>query len=481
MGLRPAGRQEIIPRKLPAFDLRDGARVIAVPCSVRATPDGGEHAVKSQSVRPWGAVPIALLFPALVLVSSVLGAGPATKSGLVSTSRPASRPAGAPAPTAHVIPDTGGPISELVLHYDPVFEHDLAPVYDDLFDALGGNTRLQVVCPDSLAVRQFFTKWGARAGDDGRPVQVINARCPLTLWARDRRIARAWATGQSAAAFVPISVWDYERDKCSELGVPGALARMGWIPGIVQNGLHIEGGNVVSNSRHAFVGNNVIEDNHAAFGNRDRLMRTLREVIGLPIILVADSDGQVPWCHVDMYLTPIDDRTVLVADPKLARALLADSDDELCLESPDQDTFMAYAALGYNANTLDSVAARIAAAGYEVLRVPAVLDPDENWMVTYNNVLMETRRDGVFVYMPTYGVPSLDRSAARVYESLGFQVRGIDVSRVFESGGAIRCMANVTARGPFPQRVVRRRPATTQPAQNRCAKPALPKSVRPAG
>jgi hypothetical protein len=67
-------------------------------------------------------------------------------------------------------------------------------------------------------------------------------------------------------------------------------------------------------------------------------------------------------------------------------------------------------------------------------------------MVTYNNVLLEQRGRQKIVYMPVYGVPALDRGSERIYRGLGFEVKTIDVSQIFELGGAVRCLANVTER-----------------------------------
>jgi hypothetical protein len=81
-----------------------------------------------------------------------------------------------------------------------------------------------------------------------------------------------------------------------------------------------------------------------------------------------------------------------------------------------------------------------------VLRVPALVEAPDEWMVTYNNVIMDHRDQRNIVYMPTYDIPELDRAAAAIYLGLGFEVRTIDVSKVYASGGAIRCLVNVTER-----------------------------------
>jgi hypothetical protein len=147
-----------------------------------------------------------------------------------------------------------------------------------------------------------------------------------------------------------------------------------------------------------------------------------------------------------MYATPIDDETVLVASPACAVHLLLTS----ASVDPGSSTQAAAASLRNTLTTgntgLDDIACQLEELGYGVYRLPAIIDPHEVWMITYNNVLMERRDGRLIVYMPIYRVPVLDAAAASAYASLGFEVRTIDVSRIYRDGGAIRCLVNVTAR-----------------------------------
>jgi hypothetical protein len=67
-------------------------------------------------------------------------------------------------------------------------------------------------------------------------------------------------------------------------------------------------------------------------------------------------------------------------------------------------------------------------------------------MITYNNILIDERDGREIVYMPVYNVPPLDETAAAIYRGLGFEVHTVDVSQVYDLGGALRCMVNVTQR-----------------------------------
>jgi N-dimethylarginine dimethylaminohydrolase len=216
------------------------------------------------------------------------------------------------------------------------------------------------------------------------------------------------------------------------------------MPSVLDSSLHIEGGNVVSNSRHVFAGENVLRENDDI--PEEELAEELRTVFGREYILVGDDDGEVPWCHIDMYLTPISNDTVLVANPRMAELMLSRYDGD------GQETELGGGSeLGACPSDLfqqrfDAVAALVQSRGYRVLRLPALAEAPDEWMVTYNNVIMDHRAGRRVVYMPVYDIPELDRLAATIYRSLGFEVRTIDVSEVYSRGGAIRCLANVTER-----------------------------------
>ncbi len=385
--------------------------------------------------------------PALLALSLLVG--------FVAAAGAQSHRAAGAAPAA-VIPDNGGPLEQIVLHYDPYWTEYIAGTYEGLFNVLGPDVRILVLCPTEEACGTFYTDWGARAGARGRTLQVISVGRPITLWARDRCIARIDVrTGLPAPSLIPASLSEYTYDKRNELLLPNLIARRGGRPGAVRCALHLEGGNVVANSSRAFVGANVVAENADWCPDPARLESLLRENLGRPVVMVSDGSGRVPWSHLDMYLTPIDDRTVLVASSEDVLCLLAGRDTCDPLLASGNALWMEAALTQHNSEILEAVADRLEAAGYRVVRMPAVLDPAEEWMVTYNNVLMERRGGRRIVYMPTYDIPLLDEEAERVYRRLGFTVQRVDVSGVYSCGGALRCMVNVASRGgwrPVPMR-----------------------------
>ena len=343
---------------------------------------------------------------------------------------------------AGVIPDTCGVIEEILLHYDPEFEVELECLYTDLLAKLPPEIRIRVLCPTRTDAEFFACKWQQEICD--RDIEIISVGCDISIWARDRYIARQPADLQSrSAGFVPATCIDYGPPKTNELRLPAMLTAARLAPGILESRLHVEGGNVVSNWKHVFVGSNVFEENKQ-LGPVTRLRQELYGVFGRTYIPVADREGAVPWCHVDMYLTPIDEKTILVGSPDLGEHLLSKyygEDDEIVGDlvgwASSSGTYQAQ---------FDAVAELATKRGYEVLRLPVVANQSEEWMITYNNVLLDERDGKRVAYLPLYNIPPLDDVAQGVYRALGFDIETIDVSGIYEYGGALRCVANVTER-----------------------------------
>lgn len=356
---------------------------------------------------------------------------------------------------AGLVADDGGPIAELLLHYALNSEGELGTVYQDLFQHLGPNVRLQICCSNEASVDAFSSRWGTAAVGQGRQVQLVNVNRPITVWARDRRICRQTADGRPADCFVPTAHFTYDPEKQNDLVLSSLLFPTGLVPGVSLSSFHLEGGNVVSNRRHVFVGANAVEDNPHRFVSESAMFAELTRIFGRPTIAIQGRDGDVPWIHTDMYLTPVDSRTILVSSPAEGCRLL-EGQNTITVPQRDRQTqveFDVVAADSPRQTRFDEVANQLSDLGYQVIRVPALINVQKDWMVTYNNVLMDYQDGQRIVLMPVYHIPELDHAAAQIYRALGFEVRPVDVSTVFQLGGAIRCLANVTRRLPFEARL----------------------------
>jgi N-dimethylarginine dimethylaminohydrolase len=365
--------------------------------------------------------------------------------------------------SAGLVADDGGPVAEILLHYSVTSEPELGTIYHDLLQQLGQTVRLQVCCPNEQSVEAFSTRWGAAAVGQGRSVHVVNVNRPITVWARDRRISRQTPDGQFAPCFVPTAHATYDPEKQNDLVLTSLLWSTGLVPSVALTSMHLEGGNVVSNRRHVFVGANAFEDNEHRFASEEGLFAELGRLFGRPTIAIQGQDGGVPWIHTDMYVTPIDSKTVLVASPVLGCDLLPDRKTILAVNRGKQVTveFDTVSADSGRQQRFDDVARQLTDLGYQVIRMPALINVQKDWMVTYNNVIMDYQDGQRVVYMPVYNIPEMDQAAAQTYRALGFEVKPIDVSAIFQLGGAIRCLANVTRRLPFETRFQTREPEGT--------------------
>src|SRR4029079_8159819 len=131
-----------------------------------------------------------------------------------------------------------------------------------------------------------------------------------------------------------------------------------------------------------------------------------------------------------MYAVPLDDQTVAVGDVRAGMALAGDTTlplDDVALQAP----------------SLDRAAALLAARGFKVVRVPALVLSGGGSFVTYTNAVFDRRADGKrVVYLPTYALPALDDAAQKFYEAQGFEVHPIDVSPIYRLNGSLGCLVN---------------------------------------
>ena len=343
-----------------------------------------------------------------------------------------------------VLPDCNGTIAEVTLHYLYEELDRLAPTYQDLMLALPPDVDLRVLCPSDVAVADFVEQWSADASAGGRVVNVINVDRDITLWSRDRYVARYdVTTTHPASLVVSLDRVDYDEDKRNEWAIAHTLAGAGIVPGVIESMLFVEGGNIVSNQSAVFVGINTLKDSVRTDHDEPLLRRGLERELGGKLVMIRDHAGLVPTSHIDMYITPITDELLLVGDVSLAESTLKAAEDDRydSVWPAERSEEMDALRLRY-----DSIARGLESSGYRIKRLPLVPDPDDEWLITYNNALIEHRDGRAIVYMPTYDVPALDRAAARLYRGLGFDVRPINVADLYELGGAVRCIANVTRR-----------------------------------
>lgn len=346
--------------------------------------------------------------------------------------RPPALPAG-----GAILSDCDGALKELVIHYVPEAAAVTARPYRDFLKALAGDVRVHVVCPDRAAFDDLAARVGPTACEL-RPVPVGHA---MTTWSRDRWVATG-PEGQSPTVLLAPreerggDIWP---DRRGDGRVAGDLAdALGKGVAWRRSGLSFDGGDFVADSRTVFVAPGVLRRN---FQNTVRTREELIDRLGAAMkreVVLLDT---APDHHAGMFLMPVGDRTVLVGDPAAGRKLLPrDANDLVGADGPD-----------FRPETralFDAVADTCKSAGYRVVRVPLAPGRDGRTYLTYLNVLLDRRRGRRVVYMPVFdGADALNAEGARVWTSLGWEVRTVNCTSSYRHFGSLRCLVNVLSRG----------------------------------
>lgn len=164
--------------------------------------------------------------------------------------------------------------------------------------------------------------------------------------------------------------------------------------------------------------------------------------------------------HLDMGLTPLDENTMCVADPSLAKRAFASMSSER--RSEVAQYLSSVAGERYSGSDLlkmessryypnqqqdfDAYAEKLEKSGYRVVRVPYA---EPGWgtpNISFNNCLMERfkKEDGSEVkriFLPVYGIDELDNLAISTYEKEGYEVHPMPLANLATRKGALRCMS----------------------------------------
>lgn len=346
-----------------------------------------------------------------------------------------------------------GTIEHVVVHQP---EHLVGQAWRATYDLLQSlpDTTFTLVCNSDKAVQEVSGRMRQWKFTDRGNVRLLPIDGPLSMWARDRYIVMRRDNPQSLPVWLtpqPPASFDSER-RDAESSIPDAFNAIELTCTHVKTPLMLEGGNLVASRTSVYIGANVFRDN-ASLGDAEHVRALLRELFAGKIIIVGDEAGGVPCDHVDMYLTAIDDNKVLVGSPALAEQIIATAGDdskkalyERLYITPNMPPPVGPDFTPARVKLLDDIAAGLKAEGVEVIRLPYADSRGGDFIVTYDNVLQETRDGRRIVIMPVYHIPALDAAARKTYESLGMQVREVDVSTICHLSGTVRCIGNVVAR-----------------------------------
>lgn len=310
------------------------------------------------------------------------------------------------------VSESNGSIKTLYIQFTEGSAGIAADVYRELFRHL--HCQVIVGCPGENDWKRFIELMREGGVPSLERFQPAIASHPISTWARDR--FTAVRVGERLRLLVPenppltpggrndwLVAWDLAR-------TVGAEVRM--LP------LEFDGGDLWITSSLLFAHNDLLRKNNGK--TKEEVEKILREEIGLPVIFV-----EGPPHHLGMFVTPLGDDAVMIADAELGRRLSNVGD--------------------YSHGwlpSLDKLRDHLQGIGMRVISLPFAPTENDRQYITYNNVIIDGRR----VFMPTYDVPELDLAAAAAWRSAGYDVHPIPAAHLIPLGGAVHCLANILDR-----------------------------------
>jgi hypothetical protein len=169
--------------------------------------------------------------------------------------------------------------------------------------------------------------------------------------------------------------------------------------------------------------------------------------------------------HMDMGMTPVDEKTFMLGSPDLAKSLLKSMNPaelrqaEEALSTAagkkiDLKSYLSETRADDKQSDFDAYEKKFTADGYRVVKLPHAEPGWGSPYITYNNCLMERwdkNNDGSEyrrIFLPVYGIPKLDNYAIDAYKKEGFDVIPMPLDALSSRWGALRCVSNWLERSP---------------------------------
>lgn len=390
----------------------------------------------------------------------------------------------------HLLPDTGGTMKSVVVSVNSARRAALrnAGLITSIVNNLPSSIEFNILTNDLEAFTVARNPWPGRIHFISLP-----ADNPITIWTQDPFLVLKNTEGRTSL----LASKDFQRAG-DQVMAKEIADRLGYD---LQGSLfYFEGGNIVSDDEYAFVGANTIRFNAIEMSlSETEVVKGLEKEIGRRILVIGPYPQAV--AHIDMMLTPLGNKEVVVADAGLGAEIAEKSlkDDagsvvafeELCkqyffgnpaiqeLTGVDGRKITPPAIQGKTAEmialskkvalALNGIAASLEGFGYRVHRVPFLFGGPESLgeraereklptqaaypMLTYNNVLIENKLEKKVVYLPQYGWHAMDSRAVKAWLDMGYSVQpvqGLTISSMY--GGSLRCSVKVLERGEHPKK-----------------------------
>lgn len=335
--------------------------------------------------------------------------------------------------TAQLMTATDGALSELAIQFHRMSADRFLPVYEQLLKELSPDVAIRVVVSDAedeAIFRAALDEWFA---DGPQPVVTFShTGRPITSWMRDRLAVLPTTQGKTRL-LAPAMPMTGPEVRAHDWTVPWTLGeQLGPDVALRRSQYRFDGGDLIADERFTYVASPLFARNPDL--PKATLTAMLTRDLGRPVLALTDT----PDHHLGMFLTPLGNGTVVVADPNLARQLLADSDiDAASIQVGGAPAGEPSAQL---LRQFDNVIEQLEGLGLDVVHMPVLPTSQHYAWLSYNNVLSERRDGQLHVYLPVYDVPALDDAATAIWQEEGAIVHPIRVDGLFRLGGSVRCL-----------------------------------------
>lgn len=340
-------------------------------------------------------------------------------------------------PAAAIVSDAHGALTEISVHYRRDFHDESYETLADLVEALPDDVVVRVVVSDRAEFDYLVQELASEGVCDETRLRPLVAGLEISPWSKDR-YGTLERRGRPVLAMPPYRA-----------AVAGARGNDERVPDLMCSELehvrcqtlpfYFEGGDLIADEEHVFVAATLLERNAPLTEQRrTQLLEQLRHELGRDVVEIGKHGVDVPDHHVGMYLTPLGDGIVAVANPRLGHRMY----DAL----PWQQQTLELSADESEFRRFDRVAEDLRDQGFEVLEVPLLLTSSPRVYVSYNNALLERRDGNGRVYLPVYGIEGLDQAAKVLFESQGWSVEPVRVGEVYGHTGSLRCLVGVVSR-----------------------------------
>ena len=354
-----------------------------------------------------------------------------------------------PAPLSGVVvADDAGPLRQVLMHYVPELEASFRPTYRDFLLSLAPETRVMfVVRRQERARLDAFLSGLDGSGDLARRVRIVEIGRPLGIWSKDRALVLGSGAGGKIELVVPPRTRPGEGSRPSDWDiVPAVAAALPEELAVRQLPIAFDAGDfAITKSRVVFDVNLFGRNRARGFRSPEELRERVRTLLGRDVLMLGSEPGDVPRHHMSMYMALLDGGVALVGDPE-AGARLVGRDYAPGETSPETNEPLRADFSPPTEARFERAAKDLAAAGFQVVRIPTVPFDDKTYFA-YTNGVYETRAGRRVAWVPSFGEPAIDRAARDVYERLGWSVVPVDVRGLYAHHGTIGCVVNVLARG----------------------------------